>query len=128
MRSMVRARLATDEQGLTFIELLVVVFPIAILTTVGMISFLGFRDRGNTTSAAAGVRAIVPSIESYFADKGTYSGLTVAAPQTGYDRAIHPLRYVSNGVSQTSYCVQATAGDKSYTKARPAARVVAGVC
>ena len=70
-------RLAREE-GFTLIELLVVVAIIGILLAIAVPSYLGFKDSANQKASAADVRAAIPSAEQYYADNGSYSGMTVA--------------------------------------------------
>jgi type IV pilus assembly protein PilA len=120
MLSTLRKRLS-NEKGFTLIELLVVMIILAILTAIAVPSYLSFRDRANNSAAGADVRAIVPSIESYFADNGTYTGMTVAGLQSAYDQAIVASGlYTINGLSGTSYCVSAVVNGKYAKKVGPA--------
>jgi prepilin-type N-terminal cleavage/methylation domain-containing protein len=119
MLSTLRKRLRS-EKGFTLIELLVVMIILAILTAIAVPSYLSFRDRANSSASGADVRAIVPSIESYYADKGTYVGMTVAGLQASYDQAIQTSLYTLNGLSTTSYCISAVINSKYAKKVGPA--------
>jgi type IV pilus assembly protein PilA len=128
MLDTLRKRLRS-EKGFTLIELLVVMIILAILTAIAVPSYLSFRDRANNSAAGADVRAIIPSVESYFADNGTYTGMSVTGLQASYDQAIQTTVYSLSGLSGTSYCISATVNGKTYRKVGPAGNIGAGaVC
>ena len=130
MISTLRKRLRNEEKGFTLIELLVVVIILGILTAIAIPSYLSFRGRAQDAAARANVRSIVPTIESYYADNNTYSGMTLANLQTAYDQALNLSQYTLNGVTDTSYCVQSPATGTTHVwfKDGPAAPIIAGSC
>lgn len=123
-----RKRLTKEEKGFTLIELLVVVIILGILTAIAIPSYLSFRGRANDSAAKSNVRAVVPSIESYFADNETYVGMTLANLQSTYDQALDTSKYTLGTVSATSYCIASTSGDKTWKKNGPAAGLSSGAC
>ena len=127
MLDILRKRLRS-EKGFTLIELLVVMIILAILTAIAIPSYLSFKDRANNSAAAADVRSIIPSVESYFSDNGTYANMTVAGLQASYDQAINLSMYKLGASTQsaTSYCIQATSQNKTAAKAGPPAQIVVG--
>ena len=73
----IRSRLdGNTEQGFTLIELLVVIIIIGILLAIAVPSYLGFRDRAANNAMKANLRAALPAAEAYYADNGTYVGMT----------------------------------------------------
>ena len=124
MLDTLRKRLRS-ERGFTLIELLVVMIILAILTAIAIPSYLSFKDRANRSAAGADVRSIIPSIESYFSDNGTYAGMTIAGLKASYDQAINLSMYKLGTGTQTdtSYCIQANSPNQTAAKAGPDAQI-----
>ena len=129
MISTLQKRLRREEKGFTLIELLVVVIILGILTAIAIPSYLSFRGRAEDSANKANVRSIIPSLESYYADNNSYSGMTLAGLQSTYDQALDLSKYALSA-SDTTYCVQAPASGTSHVfmKNGPAAGIVAGSC
>ena len=128
MLDKLRKRLRS-EKGFTLIELLVVMIILAILMAVAIPSYLSFRDRANRSAAGADLRAIIPDVEAWFSDHGTYVGATPALLKASYDQSINTTMYTITSLSATTYCVQATSPNdntKTAAKKGPSAPIVIG--
>jgi type II secretion system protein G len=124
-----RNRIARSEAegGFTLIELLVVIIIIGILLAVAVPSYLGFRDRANTSAAKANVRAAVPAVEAFYSDNGTYDNMSLAALQ-----AIDPSVKVQVDTAEngsTTYCIyNTTPTSPQFMKRNPSGDIVSGNC
>jgi prepilin-type N-terminal cleavage/methylation domain-containing protein len=124
-------RLTSDERGMTLVELIVVLLVMAVLLTLAVGSYLGGRQRAERSVAQANVRGIASAIHAYHVDNGTYAGMSLAGLKAVYDAGIQPAHYSfgdPSNLTETSYCVQSTAGGETYRKAGPAADIVPGAC
>ena len=111
--------------------------PVAVTRTVTVtqtqtVAIAAPADSGtsNGSTAAADLRSVIPSVEAYFSDNGTYAGMTIGGLSGSYDDSIDPSLYrLGNGTqSATSYCVQATVGSETWYKTGPDASVAPGAC
>lgn len=75
-------------------------------------------------AAATNVRAAVPALEAYYADNGSYAGVSLEILRS-YDAGITGVE-VSGTVAD--YCLSSTVGSASYSKAGPSGDVQAGGC
>lgn len=77
-------------------------------------------------AAETNVRALIPAIEAYFADNGTYEGATLAGLRSVYDAQL-PDAVIVTANGQT-YCVESTVGEASFFKAGPGVDIFPGHC
>jgi type IV pilus assembly protein PilA len=116
----IKSRLdGNTEQGFTLIELLVVIIIIGILLAIAVPSYLGFRDRAANNAMKANLRAALPSAEAFYADNGTYTGMTKAQLQL-IDKGVSSTLTVAS-VSATAYCLADTDGSHPWSVSGPGA-------
>jgi prepilin-type N-terminal cleavage/methylation domain-containing protein len=103
-------RLRGEESGFTLIELLVVLIIIGILLAIAVPSYLGFKQRAENRAAGSNVRAALPAVEAFYADNGTYVGMTRAQLKL-IDQAVNLNAEPSSlaGGNAPHYCIQSDA-------------------
>ena len=82
---------------------------------------------GEISSAQSNVRNSVPAIEAWYADNGTYAGMTVALIQHRYDTSVKDVTLV-RPLNRKTYCVESTAGGETWSYRGPTRGFVAGGC
>ena len=73
-----RARLSTEERGLTLVELLVVLIIIGLLAAIVIAAFANQQDKAHDADAKTHARSAQTAMESFYVDKKTYAGITRA--------------------------------------------------
>jgi hypothetical protein len=86
----------------------------------------GFKERGDASDAQANVRAAVPAVEAYFADHGSYEGLSREQIAVYDPSAASDVEIVRAGPE--SYCIESTEGAATASKRGPAADIVLEAC
>jgi hypothetical protein len=80
-----------------------------------------------TYEAATNVRAAIPAIEAWNADRGTYAGMTVKKLRGRYDAGI-PETVTIVRATRTTYCVESTANGETYSFRGPHGPLAPGGC
>jgi hypothetical protein len=88
----------------------------------------GRLDSGDADhfDAEGNVRAVIPAVEAYYADHGTYAGMTLARLRSTYDATLAGVRIVRAGAR--TYCVESTVGGTTASKHGPAADITLSGC
>lgn len=110
------------------IELLIVLIVIAILASVAVAMYHNYQERAHDAAAQERLYNLVPSMQGHFVDNNGYSGMTTAGLKASYDAAIDTSVYSFGTLTQTTYCVQTTAGGRTWRKNGPDARLEPQAC
>jgi hypothetical protein len=86
-----------------------------------------YEPLDGAAQAQANVRSAIPAIEAYYADNGTYAGMTLELVQQRYDAAVREVLFVGP-FSRDTYCVESSVGQATYHKQGPAADIQGGHC
>jgi prepilin-type N-terminal cleavage/methylation domain-containing protein len=107
-----------EERGFTLVELVVVLVIVAVLLSIVVSSLTSVRGQAEEAAAKSNILQIVPSIEAYFADNGSYDGMTLAGLEASYDQGLDATRYTLSAHAST-YCVESTWGGQTWSKNGP---------
>lgn len=112
---------------MTLVELMIVLIIIAVLLAIAVPSVLGQRNRANDAVASSRIREAVPPIKAYFQDNSTYLGMTVTGLRADYDKAL-PDTVTLSSLSATGYCVESSAGGRTWRQNGPGAPIERASC
>ena len=76
--------------------------------------------------AQALLRSTIPALEAYYADNGTYLGVSVQKLRMTYDTGVPDVRFVR--ANSRTYFVEVTSGGETASKAGPAADITSEPC
>lgn len=79
-----------------------------------------------TAAAQRNVRGSIPAIETWYADHGTYAGVTLEGLQQ-YDPGVKDVQLIGP-LNGKTYCVESTVGGVTYHKQGPGADIWEGHC
>jgi Tfp pilus assembly protein PilE len=107
----------------------VVVIVIAILSTFALSLHMGYRERAHDAAAQENIHRLFPSIQAYFVDHESYSGMTIPA-LAAYDSALDPSVYSLGSVApiQSHFCVQSASSGRTWRKNGPDAPLAQQSC
>jgi type II secretory pathway pseudopilin PulG len=88
------------------IELVVVILILGIMISIAVPSFLGLQERADRGAAMTSVRAATSDVEAYYADNGTFTGISAQVLHDDYDLTIDPtlVQVVDDGGSSFVMC------------------------
>jgi prepilin-type N-terminal cleavage/methylation domain-containing protein len=120
-------RLRRHEDGFTLIELLTVLVLIAILVSIAVASFLGFRQRAQDRASQAVLREAMPAVHAYAGDHdGGFTGMTEAVLKAQYDAGLTGFVVVS--ADDESYCLRSDLNPRTWYGAGPPLTISQSTC
>jgi prepilin-type N-terminal cleavage/methylation domain-containing protein len=131
-------RVARDD-GLTLVELLLVLTIIGILLAIAVPAYLALTGRANQTAAKEDVRTALPAVEAYYADCGKYADAAAAECSDGiahtfdaaglkkYAPGLNVLVVKSVGAG-TGYCIGTSVGGTTASSTGPGGAIAATAC
>ena len=117
-----RVASAGDDRRARAAERLVIFGLLVLFLAVAIPNYVAFRKRANDVTAISNIHAITPTILAYFADHGTYAGMTIDDLRSTYDPGLPATGYslgAGSNLTPTSFCVQFTSDGRVWRKAGP---------
>lgn len=99
--------------GFTIVELLIVIVVIAILAAISIVAYTGIQDRARATAATSAARQVADKIAVYAVENDGYPASLSDIGFSDANGTSYQYR-VNNGVTPATWCVTATAGNKSF--------------
>ncbi len=121
------SRPSARERGLTLLELVVALGMLGVLIAVALPCYVAFSRQATEKTAASNVREMVPALEAYKTETGSYRGLTLTVLKDEYELNIDDSRsspYELTHLGDDSYCVEYRMGDLYAVKDGPRAKIV----
>ena len=116
------------ENALARPELMVAAILICALTGLVGFEYSSFQKGEHAARARADLVRILPPADDYFADNGTYRGMTLERLRDGYDTGLPTSRYELASASSSGFCVQATSGAEVWHASGPSDEIAHGPC
>jgi hypothetical protein len=109
-------------------ELMVTAILICALTGLVGFEYSSFQKGEQAARARADLRRILPPADDFFADNGTYRGMTLERLRKGYDTGLPTSRYELESASGNGFCVEAMSGSEVWHASGPADEIGHGPC
>jgi Tfp pilus assembly protein PilE len=118
LRRRASAPRARGEGGFALVELIIVFLIIAILVSIAITTNIAVRRKASDAAAQSLLYQMLPAIEVYLSDKGTYVGMTPEILR-GYDQAIDASKFTFGTLTDDTYCVHVKYHAETWRKNGP---------
>ena len=98
------------KRGFTIIEVLVMISVVAILTTIGIISYGNWRQKSLRDAITADLKSAAQAMEQYRNFHNTYPTLPAGASIPNYNGG--PVHVYIQGADGKEFCIEATRGSQ----------------
>jgi prepilin-type N-terminal cleavage/methylation domain-containing protein len=122
MHEQTRQRSDGNQGGYTLVELLIVFIVIGVLLAIAVPSYLAVRDRASKNTVKTNLRSALPAAQAYYADNGTYVGMTLAALKA-INKGLSPTLTVAS-VTATTYCLTDITNGKRWSVRGPGPKFI----
>ena len=82
------ARLTAEETGFTLIELVIVILILGVMVAIAVPGYVQLQQRADRSAAMTNVRAVTSDVEAYYADNGTFDGISATVLHDNYDATV----------------------------------------
>lgn len=113
------------EDGLTLVEMLVVMVVSATLATVALGFNASARVAASDAAAKSNLDVAVPAVNGYALDNNGYSGMTAARLRASYSKGI---AVTVDSASAATYCISSTVEGSTWYKAGPSDPLTTSPC
>ena len=120
-----RMKALRESDGFTLIEVMIVMMILGILVEMAVPAYISITFKAERAQAASSLRNVVPWVVDYYADNGTYAGMTAAKLNAAYDISLDGTQYGFGTGTLDTYCITYTTSNGDYTaqKAGPDATI-----
>lgn len=96
----------------------------------GLVGFeyTSFQAGQNAARTRSDLRRVLPAADDYFADNGTYQGMTLERLRADYDTGLPTSRYVLRSASSGGFCIEATTRAQTWHASGPSDEISHGRC
>jgi type II secretory pathway pseudopilin PulG len=116
------------ERAAVRVELMLTAALICAFAGLVGFEYTSFRAGQEAARSRTDLRRILPAADDYFADNGTYRGMTLERLRAGYDTGLPTSRYALRTASADGFCVETVTGTQRWHASGPSDEIAHGRC